>query len=541
MGGAGAERQQRLFLLAGRPGAGVVAFVVFGLLYLLQPSPELRHFLILLVAFTVTTIPLGWIAPRWFPVRQVALVMLVIDIVMVSTFTWALDHESLLVVPYFAPVAFAALMFGPVTTLGLTLLALLGSGIVAGTRDFDAVTVAGNLVVLFVTGLILTGLSREVQRAQRSVRRERELDTAALRIGDAMRDAAGANQVLERAVEELGRSTDAARCLIRRPHPNALVLQWTRDGVEPLASTETPPLVARVADVGRPLIASVDDSELADYLSEASMQSLLAAPLFSHGRVLAVIALHDDRGRDWSHALALVERVAPQVAAGLAQADLFDEREQLIANVSHELRTPLTATIGFLRTLERNDVELDARQRDEFIAVARREAERLGRLVGDLLQLTRLDRGQISLTREPTELHALLERAASQLEVPEGRAIRIEHVPELRASVDPDRMLQVFSNLLGNAIRHGAGDVDVSGGLDNGRLQIAVTDAGGGVPDANVDAMFLPFARWSRHRDSSGLGLAIARRLVEAHEGRLTYRRREGDLPHAFVVELPRD
>ena len=215
-------------------------------------------------------------------------------------------------------------------------------------------------------------------------------------------------------------------------------------------------------------------------------------------------------------------------------------REDLVANVSHELRTPLTSTIGFLRTLEREDVELTEAQRREFIAIARREAERLARLVDDLLQLTRWDRGAISLVQEPIDVPELVARAAEAVDVPDDRHIRIDVPDGLVARADAHRMLQVLTNLLSNGVRHGEGDIVIAGRDEGEHVELAVTDAGQGVAPANVPALFEPFARWSKHRDSSGLGLAIARKIVEAHGGTLTYRPPSNGTPHAFVVELPK-
>jgi signal transduction histidine kinase len=238
----------------------------------------------------------------------------------------------------------------------------------------------------------------------------------------------------------------------------------------------------------------------------------------------------------------------PQLGAAIAQAQAFERlteltrlREELVANVSHELRTPLTSTIGFLQTLEREELQQRPDQLRELLAVARREAERLARLVDDLLQLARLERGTLPLEPAEVDLVELTERAAAATVVPPGRAIQLELPDELPLVADGDRLLQVLTNLLSNALRHGDGTVAVAAAGNEEQVEVAVSDDGPGVPVDHVDSVFLPFARWGSHAEGTGLGLAIARRIVEAHGGALRYRPAAETSPHAFVVELPRE
>jgi signal transduction histidine kinase len=99
--------------------------------------------------------------------------------------------------------------------------------------------------------------------------------------------------------------------------------------------------------------------------------------------------------------------------------------------------------------------------------------------------------------------------------------------------------VQVLTNLLQNALRHGNGRVVVHGSRDNGSAIVEVSDEGAGIPLERADEVFEPFARWSSRSDSTGLGLPISRRIVEAHGGAIQYRPPADERPHAFVVTLP--
>jgi signal transduction histidine kinase len=213
-------------------------------------------------------------------------------------------------------------------------------------------------------------------------------------------------------------------------------------------------------------------------------------------------------------------------------------REELIANVSHELRTPLTSTIGFLQTLDRRDLDLTREERGQLLGVALREAERLAVLVEDLLQLTRLERGDLPLAMSELDLAKLAKHAADGIEVPPEREIVLQKA-HLFTQADPGRILQVVQNLLTNSIRHGEGRVSVNFEWEPGAARLVVSDEGKGVPEDQVQQLFVPFSRTSTHMDSSGLGLAISRRIAEAHGGTLNYRPAENGRGHAFVLELP--
>jgi signal transduction histidine kinase len=131
-------------------------------------------------------------------------------------------------------------------------------------------------------------------------------------------------------------------------------------------------------------------------------------------------------------------------------------------------------------------------------------------------------------------------QATLGLSLPDGREYRVDIPADLSARADPDRLVQVLSNLLSNAAKHGSGSVIVTGEREDGVVRLEVSDEGEGVPADRVADLFIPFARWGGRSDSTGLGLAISQGIVEAHGGSLEYRPAQSGAGHAFVVTLPR-
>jgi signal transduction histidine kinase len=549
---SGVERQQLQFVRLARPGAALATLIVFGLYALVAPAERVENLMPLLVIALAVSL-LAILALRYWPVGLVARATLAVDIVLIALMIAILDEPALLLVPFYAPLAFSALLFGPVETAVYTIScgvagALIGPIIIGA----DSLTIVAQLLVFGVTGAILSALSREARSAQVELARERVRDSTALDIAQRIRFSTRLEDVLRPAVEELAQATGSSRCLRRlapRSDGTAPLFEWDAPGVEP-AGEDSPPLpIKRVLTSGAPLVvndSSRADPELRAFARSVDTAALIAYPIVWGEDVIAAIGFTDVQPRDWSaDTLPLIERVAPLLAAALAQAELVEHhektlalREELIANVSHELRTPLTSTIGFLQTLDRTDLDLTLEERRELLAVARREAERLAVLVEDLLQLTRLERGDLPLEKSELDLAKVAKRAVEGVEVPEEREIVLQQA-HLFAQADPGRILQVVQNLLTNSIRHGEGRVSVNFEWEPGAARLVVSDEGHGVPDDQVPQLFVPFARTSTRTDSSGLGLAISRRIAEAHGGSLNYRPAENGRGHAFVLELP--
>jgi signal transduction histidine kinase len=206
----------------------------------------------------------------------------------------------------------------------------------------------------------------------------------------------------------------------------------------------------------------------------------------------------------------------------LRLSNLDRARGEFIANASHELRTPLFSLGGFLELLD--DPELDEPTREEFLAQMREQVARLTKLATDLLDLSRLDAGRLSVVREPIELAELAEEVAAEFRARAG-GHPIEVSAELVAAQgDAERVLQIGRILLENALVHTppSTTVRISTALDGGRATLTVANDGPEIPREAQQQIFERFYRLDGTRASgSGLGLAIARELAEVMGGRI--------------------
>ncbi len=206
----------------------------------------------------------------------------------------------------------------------------------------------------------------------------------------------------------------------------------------------------------------------------------------------------------------------------LAETDALERR--FLMSISHELRTPLTAIGGHVEAL-REGVADDPASRDASLEVVQIEVERLSRLVGDLLDLAKLEANRFTLVEEEVDVESLVEQAYQTFgEEARRRGIGLEHRPSARPLVlvtDGDRVLQIVSNLLVNAFEWtpagGSVILEVTAGGDG--VSVSVADTGPGIPDGEHERVFRPF--WSRNGRGTGLGLAIAHELAHALGGRL--------------------
>jgi signal transduction histidine kinase len=236
-----------------------------------------------------------------------------------------------------------------------------------------------------------------------------------------------------------------------------------------------------------------------------------------------------------------VERLAArfdEMTARLAESEQLSRN--FLMSVSHELRTPLTAIRGHVAAL-REGVLDDPRSRQRSLEVISEEALRLERLVGDVLDLAKLDARRFAVLREEVDMRALCERAYATF-AEEARSRGIDYELELGEGAvlitDGDRVLQIVSNLIANALHWtpAGGCVDLGLGTDNGEVTVAVSDTGPGIDPQEAERIFRPF--WSGDGGGTGLGLTIARELALALGGRLELHSEPGR-GSRFVLVLP--
>jgi two-component system, OmpR family, sensor kinase len=210
-----------------------------------------------------------------------------------------------------------------------------------------------------------------------------------------------------------------------------------------------------------------------------------------------------------------------EMAARLSESEELERN--FLMSVSHELRTPLTAIRGHVEAL-REGVVTDEEMRLASLTVIAAEAERLERLVGDVLDLAKLDARRFTVLHEEVDMGRLVDRAFVTFgEEARRRGIDYRCAVDTKPVIvtDGDRVLQIISNLLSNAFRWtpDGGSIELELKAVNGTVCVAVDDSGPGIPPGERERIFRPF--WSRDGGGTGLGLAIARELAAALGGEI--------------------
>lgn len=214
---------------------------------------------------------------------------------------------------------------------------------------------------------------------------------------------------------------------------------------------------------------------------------------------------------------------------------------EFISSISHELRTPLTAITGWAETIQNGELR-SAEDLRKAMGIIVSEARRLTNMVEELLEFSRIEDGRFTLSVEPLDLKAELEDAVytyTEFFRKEGIELRYTDCPEemIPISGDPERLRQVFCNLLDNAAKHGGSGkrIDVSIRVEGDDAIIRIRDYGPGVPEEELPFIKNKFYKGSSKARGSGIGLAVCEEIVTRHEGRLDIGNAEGG---GFVVEI---
>jgi two-component system phosphate regulon sensor histidine kinase PhoR len=221
-------------------------------------------------------------------------------------------------------------------------------------------------------------------------------------------------------------------------------------------------------------------------------------------------------------------------------------RQEFLSNISHELRTPLTSILAFVETLEDGAVD-DADNNRRFLGVIKRNAERMRCLISDILELSMIESGRVSIEPRSIELATYVKDVFADLTA-KADARRVNLVNEVPASArviaDPVRLEQMLTNLIDNAIKFNreSGAVKVTYDTDANASRISVADTGEGILPEHIDRVFERFYRADRARSGeaggTGLGLAIVKHLARLHGGEVSARSELG-VGSVFTIELP--
>lgn len=395
--------------------------------------------------------------------------------------------------------------------------------------------------MMFGIGVLISTLTGRLRQQEQGAR-QREADTRAL--FTLTRDLAQATEVQALAGAVCQHATEAAG--------GAAVVLLPREGqLAPVAAS--PAATALEAnELGVAQWAQEHQREAGLGTDTLSAQRLWAVPL---GRGAGVLAFRpgevrlDSARRNLLEAFArqaglAIERFqfSEQAKAAVLKARTEELRSSLLSTVSHDLRTPLAVVTGAAQTL-RDDRQLDPATQVQLLDTICHEAERLERLVGNLLDMTRVQAGALAVKKEWVPVDELIGSARTRLgQVLEGREVTVRAAPEVPfLQVDPVLFEQVLFNLLDNAARYTPPGTPLELEVDEGPLgaQVAVMDRGPGVRPEEAERLFDKFVRGAQQGVAgAGLGLAICRGIVVAHGGLIRVDARSGG-GASFVIDLP--
>ena len=299
------------------------------------------------------------------------------------------------------------------------------------------------------------------------------------------------------------------------------------------------------ATVGSPLSAvlALQDQDARGWFTEnqpyAGLSSRTGIPEqawhLSDGTEVLVTARISREGRHGP-----VRRVAVVLRSARGRERLDRERSDLVATVAHELRSPLTGVKGFVTTLLSKWDRLNDEQKKLMLTTVHTDAERLSRLITELLDVARIDTGRLPLYPREMDAVPVVERVVESVRAGTSRTITTHHGSQAAAVfADPDKFVQVVTNLVDNAVRHGEGTVSVTTEPGPLGVRITVDDEGEGIAEALRDRVFTKFWKHGA-QGGSGLGMYIVNGLVRVHGGELSIKDAPGGGAR-IVVDWPVD
>jgi len=393
-------------------------------------------------------------------------------------------------------------------------------------------------------------------------RRNREIGVL-LSVSRAILQSADLSQALEAALRQVAQALGMNACWVHLSTDGKLVLKG-QQGLPPEITAQLGCLKAdeeMLSQVfgGQPVVGEIKaqrDSGLA-CLARTGLRWCALFPLINQEEILGVMGAASCSSNGLAQRqLELLSAIAREVSLAVHNARLYEEacnaralreldslRTQFLANVSHELRTPLAAIKGFATSLLQPDVTFDEETWRDFLQSIDREADRLNRLIGELLLMSRLESGALEVRRERHRLADIIGSIKDRLHTLTAKhQLRIQVSDDLTVLADSERIGEVFTNLVENAVKYSpeGSSITIEAHSNGREVYISVIDEGIGIPPELHEKVFERFYQVNPTGQVSGtgLGLSICQGIVEAHGGRIWVESRPGE-GAKFTFTLP--
>jgi two-component system sensor histidine kinase KdpD len=406
---------------------------------------------------------------------------------------------------------------------------------------------AVTFLVMFLVAVVISGLTQRV-RNQAEAARQREQRTAALyELSRELTTAQTFHRAAEVGAKEIEKVFNS-RVAVFTPGPDGKV--QALHASEGLGAASE-----RSTSIGQWVWSHQKEAGLGTATLPSSQ--MLYVPLLGSGGIVGVLGLAPAQKErfDSIEQRRHLDAFASQMAVAMERAVLSEQTEKarreveveqlrnsLLSSVSHDLRTPLAIITGAASTLLDGKAAIDEATRQDLTKTVLEEAERLNRLIRNLLDMTRLESGVITINKEWMPLEEVVGAALNRLDARlAGRDVRVELPPGLTlVPFDAVLIEQVLINLLENATKYGQGAIEICAWPAPREVVVEVADHGSGIPAGEEARVFEKFHRLTRAGGGVGLGLSICRAIVTAHGGRIWVENREAG-GAAFRFALPLD
>lgn len=402
-------------------------------------------------------------------------------------------------------------------------------------------------LVMLIVALVISGLTLRTRRQAESAQHREQRTSALYAMSRELAQTGALEDLVAIAARHIGDVFDAETAVFLPDADGNLRVSWKEGGVS---------IDERDLALSRWAFEHLQPAGLGTARPEAARAVYL--PLPGHRGPLGVVSVRPRRRDAFAtpEPLRQLETFVNQTALALERARLADEaqdarvraeterlRNSLLTSVSHDLRTPLAAITGAATTILDSGTPLDQRTQQELLESVRDEAERLNRLVQNLLEMTRLESGALQLRRDWHPLEEVVGAALGRLSKALGaRRVSVSLPPDLPlVAIDDVLIEQVLVNLLDNAVKYTPADsaIRIIATATDRKVTVEIADHGPGLPKGEEDRVFEKFYRAAPDgRRGAGLGLAICRGVIQAHGGRIWAQ----NLPEggvAFLFTLP--